>query len=132
MHRFRIETISDPCTRLPSFSSLATGTHATFDHPSALLDKLLWEDITGHGSPLFDSGAARPIGTRIAHVGTQLNTPLVSREDPSSPLSLSPGPEVPQEVVRRRERRLRHQLGHERRMRHLVEGEVSAEIVNQA
>ena len=47
-------------------------------------------------------------------------------------LSLSPGPEIPQEVLGRRERRLRHQLGHERRMRHLVEGEVPAEIVNQA
>ena len=39
-------------------------------------------------------------------------------------LSLSSGPEVPQQVVRRRERRLGHQLGHERRVRHLVEGEV--------
>ena len=75
LHRFRIETISDPCTRLPSFSSFDSGTHATFRHTSALLDKLLREDITGHGSPLFDLGAAGPIGTRIAHVGTQLNTP---------------------------------------------------------
>ena len=50
--------------------------------PLYLIDYQLWENITGHhGSPLFDLWgehiAARPIGTRVAHVGTQLNTRIV-------------------------------------------------------
>ena len=52
--------------------------------PLYLIDQL-WENITGHhGSPLFDLWgehiAARPIGTRITYVGTQLNTRIVLGE----------------------------------------------------